>query len=67
MEGEIFGVLKLELVYHPDKTAKLDLTVQRLEIEGDKQEMERELYIECRVGDVASQTTLRKRKGFREY
>ena len=67
VSSELFGVVKLELIYHPDKTAKLDLTVKRLEVEGDKDEVERELYIECRVGDVASQTTLRKKKGNREY
>ena len=56
-----FGSLKVSLVFLENWIGKFDVMVDKVElVEEQLGTVERELYVECTVGDVSSQTTLKK-------
>jgi hypothetical protein len=62
VKSDVFGVVKLSLIYLEDQIAKLDVFIRGLRLTEAKSGLDRELYLECTVGNVSSQTTVKKRK-----
>jgi len=63
VQADVFGVVKLSIEYMENQVAKFDIFIQIVIITLDKVELGgKELFVECTVGNVSSQTTVKQSK-----
>ena len=61
IKPDLFGSIKISVVFLENWVGKFDILVDKVELIEEKLgTVERELYVDCTVGNVSSQTTLKK-------